>query len=68
MRIEIFKRVNNYGLWVSFAALSYAMLQLFGIGLPPDQWEMIVNGLLGILLALGILNDPTTQNRGFRDD
>jgi uncharacterized membrane protein len=66
--LDISSRLNNYGLWVSLAALFYAMLQLFDVGVPPERLEMLVNSLLGLLLALGILSDPTTRNRGFRDD
>ena len=61
-------RLKNYGLWVSIFALIPMVLEGFGIEILPDNYQAIVTGVLGILVAAGILNDPTTENRGFLDD
>ena len=46
-------RLKNYGLWTSAAALIFMILQNSGIG---------------ILILLGIINNPDTENPGFGDD
>ncbi len=69
--MEMKKRLRNYGLWVAVAAFALLIAQTLGfITLPGQvqQYNQLVNGLLGILVLLGILNDPTTQNTGYKDD
>lgn len=61
-------RLRNYGLWVAIFAFVAMICQTFGFIKLPDNYNDIVNGLLGILVMLGIINDPTTQNKGFLDD
>ena len=60
--------LKNYGLWVSIAALIPLVLSAFGINIVPDKYNEIVNAILAILVMLGILNNPTTQVKGFGDD
>lgn len=61
-------RLKNYGLWVSVAALIPMILQGFGVDILPDNYEVIVTTILGILVTAGILNNPTTDNKGYLDD
>lgn len=61
-------RLKNYGLWVSVASLSFMLIQEFGVQITPEKWELYINSILGILILLGIINNPTTNNRGFGDD
>lgn len=61
-------RLRNYGLWVSVASLVLLVLQSLGITITPEQYNEIVNTILGILVMLGILNNPTTENKWFGDD
>jgi len=61
-------RLRNYGLWVSVASLAFMLIQEFGIQITPDKWEVYVNSILGILILLGIINNPNTENKGFLDD
>lgn len=63
-----FGRLKNYGLWVSVAALIPMLLQGFGVEILPDNYQTIATSILGILVAAGILNNPTTDNKGFLDD
>jgi uncharacterized membrane protein len=34
----------------------------------PGNYDKLVVGLLGILVLAGIVNNPTTENKGFGDD
>ncbi|WP_297629719.1 holin [uncultured Clostridium sp.] len=61
-------RFKNYGLWVSIAALVPMVLQGFGLKVLPDNYSEIVTAVLGILVMAGILNNPTTGNKGYLDD
>ena len=61
-------RFKNYGLWVSVAALIPMVLHGFGVKILPDNYNEIITAILGILVAAGILNNPTTDNKGYLDD
>ncbi|MEG0013884.1 MAG: holin [Cellulosilyticaceae bacterium] len=61
------ERWKNYGLWVSIAALIPLVLSSFGINIIPNYQE-IVNAILTILVTAGILNNPTTVTKWFKDD
>lgn len=61
-------RLRNYGLWISVASLVFMILQNSGIQITPETWDLYVNAILGILILLGIINNPTTDNPGFGDD
>ncbi len=62
-------RFRNYGLWVSIAALVPLMLSAFGINLIDEQkYAQLVNCVLTILVTLGIVNNPSTDNRWYKDD
>lgn len=62
-------RFRNYGLWVSIASLVGIILQNLGyIKAGDPTWDNAVTTVLSILVALGIINDPTTENKWYRDD
>ncbi|MGL5415684.1 MAG: phage holin [Clostridium sp.] len=61
-------RFKNYGLWVSIAALVPMVLQGFGVKVLPDNYNQIVTAILSILVMAGILNNPTTETKGYLDD
>lgn len=61
-------RLKNYGLWTSVAALGLMIVQNSGLQILPEQWDAYVNSILGILILLGIINNPDTENPGFKDD
>ena len=63
-----FSRFKNYGLWVSIAALIPLLLSAVGVNIVPDKYNEIVHLILAILVALGILNNPTTEVKGYFDD
>lgn len=61
-------RLRNYGLWVAVAAFIPLILQAFGVELVEEQYNEIVNSLLGILVLLGLISNPDTENRFYMDD
>lgn len=61
-------RFKNYGLWVSIFALIPMLLNSFGIEVVPEEYQAITNTILSILVALGIVSNPTTQCKWFVDD
>lgn len=61
-------RFKNYGLWVSIAALIPMVLKGFNIDILPDNYQEVINAVLAILVMLGIISNPTTDNKGFVDD
>ncbi|MDV7401669.1 hypothetical protein RZS08_60175 [Arthrospira platensis SPKY1] len=61
-------RWKNKGLWLSIAALVPMICQGFGIKILPENYEEIINAILGILVAAGILSNPNTENKGYLDD
>ncbi|WIF95003.1 phage holin [Caminicella sporogenes] len=62
------KRLRNYGLWVAVAAFIPMLLEAFGLNVLPENYNQLVKAFLGILVLLGIINNPTTENKGFLDD
>ncbi|MBD7909926.1 MULTISPECIES: phage holin [Clostridium] len=61
-------RFKNHGLWVSIAALIPVLLKVAGVDILPDNYSNITNLVLGILVMLGILNNPTTECKWYSDD
>ncbi len=61
-------RFKNYGLWVSIGAFIPMLFKGLGFDILPGNYNELVSGLLGILVLAGILNNPTTENKGFLDD
>jgi uncharacterized membrane protein len=61
-------RLRNYGFWTSVASLALLILQTVGVEVVPEQYDAIVQGVLALLVALGLVNNPATVNKGFMDD
>lgn len=56
---ELRKRLKNYGFW-SALLLGLLPLLLQACGIPlPINFPDIVNGVLGLLVMLGLLSNPT---------
>lgn len=60
------KRYENYGMWVSIASAVLLILQTLDVGIDAGKYNTIVNAVLGILVALGILSNPS-QGKGYSD-
>ena len=62
-------RFKNYGLWVSIFALIPLLLNAVGVNVVPEQYQLITNSILTILVALGVVSNPTTNTtKWFGDD
>ena len=68
MKIDIKQRIRNYGLWVSFASLVLLVVQAFGVRIDVGKYNDVVNAILTLLVSFGIINNPTTENKGYGDD
>lgn len=70
MLVEMMKRLRNVPTVVAVAALILDILIFANvIDLPMrEDMEAYIQRALEILVALGILNNPTTVNPGYRDD
>ncbi|SHH17068.1 holin [Clostridium grantii] len=60
-------RFKNYGLWISVAAFIPLALEAFGLKIVPQNYDEIVNSLLGILVIAGIVNNPD-KGTGYLDE
>jgi uncharacterized membrane protein len=61
-------RLKSYSLWISLFAFIPMLLQSFGINTLPENYEEVTKAFLWILVMLGLVNNPTTVNKGFLDD
>lgn len=64
-------RWKNSAMWISLVSLVFLVLTKLGIDVPlitQKAVEDVVVAIVGILVVLGILNNPTTENQGFFDD
>ena len=61
-------RFKNYGLWVSVLALIPMVLSSFGVKIIPEEYQLISNTVLSVLVALGIISNPTTNCKWYVDD
>lgn len=61
-------RLKNYGLWLAVIALIPMICQGFGVSILPGNYEELSTAILGIFVLLGIVNNPTTEHKGFSDD
>lgn len=61
-------RFKNYGLWVSIFALIPLILNVFGVKVVPEEYQEITNAILSVLVAVGIISNPTTEAKWYLDD
>jgi uncharacterized membrane protein len=66
--MKIPARFKNVGLWVSVASSLLIIAQAFGVDISPDKYNDVVNSVLSLLVVLGLLNNPTTDNKFYGDD
>ena len=58
------EKFNNYGLWVSVAALIGLLLK--DLGFYPENFEVYVNIIMSILICLGFVSAPE-KGKWYRD-
>lgn len=64
----ITKRVRSAGFWVSLSAAIPLTLQALDLSILPTNYEEIITIFLSLLVAMGLINDPTTNKVGYGDD
>lgn len=63
------ERLKSRSFWISLAALIPLTLQAFGdVSLLPGNYDEIVSCFLALITALGVISNPTTDNKWFGDD
>lgn len=66
------KRFRNYALWVAIFALVALLPDTFGTYdinlILPDNYGVLVEAILSILVLAGIINNPTTERKDWLDD
>ena len=60
MIIDLKSRLTNKGFWVALISAIVGVTQLLGYKVFPDNWADILNSILGILIILGVIIDPST--------
>ena len=58
-------RFKSWALWVSVAGAVWVILSAFGIpqeiGMTNETYNAVLNGVGAVLIALGIVNNPTEK-------
>lgn len=67
--LDLKSRLSSRSFWISLAALIPLSLQAFGdITILPGNYDEIVTCFLALITAMGVINNPTTDNKWFGDD
>ena len=53
-------RLRNKTFWLTLVPLLVLLTQQLGLNWVPENWESIFTTVMEILVAVGIINDPTT--------
>lgn len=53
------QKLKNYGFWLSLAGAIVYLLQACGIKIEQPVAEAVINGICGVLIVLGIINNPS---------
>lgn len=59
-------RFKNYGFWVALASGIMVIIQAFGLKIDVPYVNEVITAILGVLVLLGIVNNPT-DGKGFGD-
>jgi uncharacterized membrane protein len=64
--MNLMNRMKSWGVWVSVAGAAWVILSAFGLpeqwGITSQAWNDVLNAVGTILIAFGILNNPTDKN------
>ena len=53
-------RLRNKTFWLTLVPLLVLFTQQLGLNWVPNNWESIFSTVMAILVAVGVINDPTT--------
>lgn len=59
-------KFRNYGLWISIISAVLMLLQAMGLKLDLPYVNEIITSILGVLVTLGIISNPSDGN-GYTD-
>lgn len=62
---SILVRLNNTGTILAIAGLFVSLLVQFGLDIDSDKVLGIIQTICSILIALGVLNDPTQNTKAY---
>jgi phi LC3 family holin len=62
--MKIVERLRNKVFLTALVAFIIMVVKQFNLFEVPDNWETLLNSLLGLLIMLGIVVDPTTPGLG----
>lgn len=62
---SILIRLNNTGTILAIAGLVVSLLVQFGLDIDSDKIIGIIQTICSILIALGVLNDPTQNTKAY---
>lgn len=60
MNINFMARLRNKAFWVYITSAIVTIAQLLGVKIFPDNMADVVNIILGVLVALGVIVDNST--------
>lgn len=60
MGINLVARLRNKAFWVYITSAIVTIAQLLGVKIFPDNMADVVNVILGVLVALGVVVDNST--------
>lgn len=64
MKFNLKQQIKNKYFWISVVSLIVLTAQQFNVTFIPENFEEFANSILTILVAMGILNNNTTQGLG----
>lgn len=63
--LSLLNRLNNKGTILAIAGLLVSLLVQFGFNIDSDRVMGIIQTICSIFIALGVLNDPTQNTKGY---
>lgn len=67
--LDLKLRLTSRSFWLSLAALIPLTLQAFGdVSILPGNYDQIVSCFLALITAMGVISNPTTENKWYGDD
>ena len=68
LNVDWMVRFKNYGFVISVVSAIILVLTQFGITVDNAYIMGCVKAVLSLLVLLGLVNNPTTETKGFGDD
>jgi uncharacterized membrane protein len=66
--MKIPARFKNVGLWLSLVSGAVLVLEAYGVHINPEKYNATMKFVEMVLMAFGLYNNPTTDNKFYGDD